>query len=106
MSPKQIIFVGYLAMLVLEAMKRHTKQQIRHCRYNHRILNFLKQILNPQSMNTFNGKWQLVWDTAVDIKLHSITGILSEWRPAFRADRREVILARIRIGHSFITHIY
>ena len=53
MSHKQIIFVGYLAMLVLEAMKRPTKQLSRHCRYSHRILNFLTQILNMQLINTF-----------------------------------------------------
>ena len=29
-------------------------------------------------------KWQLVWNTAVDNKLHSIKSILGEWRPAFR----------------------
>ena len=52
MSHKQIIFVGYLAMLVLEVMKRPSKQQSRHRRYNHRILNFLTQILNLQVINT------------------------------------------------------
>ena len=95
MSHKQIIFVGFLAMLVLEAMKRPTKQHNRHCRYSHRILNFLTQILNLQLINTFFNKWQLVWDTAVDNKLHSIKSILSEWRPALRIDRKEeVVLAR------------
>ena len=53
-----------------------------------------------------HNKWQLVWDTAVDNKLHSIKSILGEWRPAFRTDRKEVVLARLRIGHSFITHSY
>ena len=53
MSHKQIIFVGYLAMLVLEVMKRPTKQPNRYCRYSHRILNFLIQILNLQLINTF-----------------------------------------------------
>ena len=106
MSLKQIIFVGYLAMLVLEVMKSPTKQQSRHCRYNHRILCFLTHILNLQLINTFLNKPQLVWNTAVDNKLHSIKSILGEWRPAFRADRKEVVLARLRIGHGFITHSY
>ena len=53
MSHKQIIFVGYLAMLVLKVMKRPTKQQSRHCRYNHQILNYLTQILNLQLINAF-----------------------------------------------------
>ena len=52
-------------------------------------------------------KWQFVRDTAVDNKLRSIKSILGERRPAFRTDRKEeVLLARLRIGHSFITHSY
>ena len=62
-----------------------------------------KPAINKYLLN----KWQLVWNTAVDNKLHSIKSILGEWRPAFRADRKEeVVLARLRIGHSFITHSY
>ena len=47
-----------------------------------------------------------MWNSAVDDKLHSIKSILGEWRPAYRTDRKEVVLARLRIGHSFITHYY
>ena len=62
-----------------------------------------KPAINKYLLN----KWQLVWNTAVDNKLHSIKSTLSEWRPALRADRKEeVVLARLRIGHSFITHSY
>ena len=62
-----------------------------------------KPAINKYLLN----KWQLVWDTAVDNKIHSIKSILGEWRPAFRIDRKEeVVLARLRIGHSFITHSY
>ena len=44
---------------------------------------------------------------SVDNKLHFIKSMLGKWRPAFRADRKEeVVLARLRIGHSFITHSY
>ena len=42
-----------------------------------------KQINNKYIFN----KWQSVWDTAVDNKLHSIKPVLSEWRPAYRMDR-------------------
>ena len=43
----------------------------------------------------------------MDNKLHYIKSILGEWRPAFKADRKEeVVHARLRIGHSFITHSY
>ena len=62
-----------------------------------------KPAINKYLLN----KWQLVWDTAVDNKLHSIKSILGECRPAFRTDRKEeVVLSRLRIGHSFITHSY
>ena len=62
-----------------------------------------KPAINKYLLN----KWQLVWNTAVENKLHSIKSILGEWRPVFRADRKEeVVLARLRIGHSFITHSY
>ena len=48
-----------------------------------------------------------MWDTAVDNKLHSIKPILSEWRPAYRMDRKEeVVLTRLRIGHSYATHSF
>ena len=60
-----------------------------------------KPAINKYLLN----KWQLVWDTAVDNKLHSIKSILGEWRPALRTDRK-IVLARLRIGHSFITHSY
>ena len=62
-----------------------------------------KPAINKYLLN----KWQLVWNTAVDNKLHSIKSILGKWRPAVRTDRKEeVILARQRIGHNFITHSY
>ena len=62
-----------------------------------------KPAINKYLLN----KWQLVWDTAVDNKLHSIKSVLGEWRPAFRTDRKEeAVLARLRIGHTFISHIY
>ena len=48
-----------------------------------------------------------MWDTAVNNKLHSIKPVLSEWRPAYRMDRKEeVVLTRLRIGHSYATHSY
>ena len=47
-----------------------------------------------------------MWDTAVD-KLHSIKPILSEWRPAYKLDRKEeIVLTRLRIGHSYATHSF
>ena len=82
MSHKQIIFVGYRAMLVLEVMKRPAKSALSLQPSNLKLLyTDFKPAIN---------KWQLVWNTAVDNKLHSINSILGEWRPAFRADRKEL----------------
>ena len=39
-----------------------------------------KPIINEYRFN----KWQSVWDTAVDNKLHSIKPVLREWQPAYR----------------------
>ena len=40
-------------------------------------------------------------------KLHSIKPSLGEWQPNYRIDRKkEVTSARLRIGHTFITHSF
>ena len=39
-------------------------------------------------------------------KLHSIKPSLGEWQPSYRIDRKKVNLARLRIGHTFITHSF
>ena len=60
------------------------------------------------SINTFvHNKWQMSWNAAVFNKLHSIMPSLGEWQPNYRIDRKEeVTLARLRIGHTFITHSF
>ena len=47
------------------------------------------------------------WNAAVSNKLHSIKPSLGEWQPNYRIDRKEeVTLARLRTGHTFITHSF
>ena len=60
------------------------------------------------SINTFvHNKWQMSWNAAVLNKLHSIKPSLGEWQPNYRIDRKEeVILARLRIVHTYITHSF
>ena len=60
------------------------------------------------SINTFvHNKWQMSWNAAVFNELHSIKPSLGEWQPNYRIDRKEeVTLARLRIGHTFITHSF
>ena len=62
-----------------------------------------KTIMNKYLFN----KWQSVWDTAVDNKLHSIKPVLSEWQPAYRMGHKdEIVLTRLGTGHSYATHSY
>ena len=47
------------------------------------------------------------WNAAVLNKLHPVKPSLGEWQPNYRINRKEeVTLARLRIGHTFITHSF
>ena len=53
--------------------------------------------------------WQQSWSDPANQnnKLFTIKPGLGEWPPGLRTNRREeIILARLRIGHSYITHSY
>ena len=53
--------------------------------------------------------WQQSWSDPANHnnKLFTIKPDLGEWLPGLRTNRREeIILARLRIGHSYITHSY
>ena len=50
-------------------------------------------------------QWQNEWNQHTDNKLHSIKPIISDWSPCYRENRRdEVVLARLRMGHTYVTH--
>jgi kelch-like protein 2/3 len=50
-------------------------------------------------------EWQKDWDTQVHNKLHSIQPTVGPWPSCLRESRREeIVLARIRIGHTHLTH--
>jgi ribonuclease HI len=52
-------------------------------------------------------KWQASWNDALNNKLHAIKPTLGEWTPSYRSVRREeVVIARIRLGHTHLTHSY
>ena len=58
------------------------------------------------SRYVFN-KWQERWSSCLNNKLYNIKPILGEWQPSFRPYRREeVVLSRLRIGHTYITHSF
>ena len=51
--------------------------------------------------------WQREWDTAVNNKLHAIKPLIGEQLSAYRSVRRdEVVLSRLKLGHSYLTHSY
>ena len=52
-------------------------------------------------------KWQSYWDLKRNNKLHSIQPTISKYKHANRKSRREeIILTRLRIGHTRLTHVY
>ena len=51
--------------------------------------------------------WQREWDTAVNNKLHATKPLIGEQPSAYRSVcRDEVVLSRLRLGHSYLTHSY
>ena len=53
------------------------------------------------------GLWQMDWDQEVNNKLHSIKPKLGDLASAYRSVRRdEVLLCRLRIGHTRLTHSF
>lgn len=57
--------------------------------------------------NKIKESWQVEWDSDPHNKLHGVKPVLSEWRSARHRERfYEVILCRLRIGHTHLTHGY
>ena len=51
--------------------------------------------------------WQREWDTAVNNKLHATKPLIGEQPFAYRSIRRdEVVLSRLKLGNSYLTHSY
>ena len=63
--------------------------------------------LKPHIRKYFKDKWQTLWDESLPNKLHDIMPELGEWPEGCREHRREeIVLARARIGHTYLTHSY
>ena len=63
--------------------------------------------LKPIISKVLHKKWQQRWDMNIKIKIFQSHPTLAEWRPAFRASRREqVVISRLRIGHTRLTHAF
>ena len=51
--------------------------------------------------------WQSEWETVVNNKLHATKHLIGEQPSAYRSVRRdEVVLFRLKLGHSYLTHSY
>ena len=51
--------------------------------------------------------WQREWDTAVNNKLQAIKPLIGEQLSVYRSVRRdEVVLSRLKLGHSYLPHSY
>ena len=63
----------------------------------------------PLIYNFIQNVWQQSWSDSANQnnKLYTIKPGLGEWPPGLRTNRREeIVLARLRIGHSYFTHSY
>jgi ribonuclease HI len=58
-------------------------------------------------VNTYiNQCWQQSWDTEVNNKLHTIEPHLKPLKPYHLPRREELLIHRLRIGHTHLTHAY
>ena len=52
-------------------------------------------------------EWQTSWNNSIGNKLHDIKPTIGEYQSVVRIIRREeVVLARLRLGHTRVTHSY
>jgi ribonuclease HI len=70
-----------------------------------RDLPVLDTDLRPLFRGRLQAAWQDSWVRLQDNKLRSVKGGVGEWCTSFRSNRREeVVIARLRIGHTYLTH--
>ena len=51
--------------------------------------------------------WQDDWNGEVTNRLHSVKPVLRDWQSSYRRCRKdEVVLCRVHIGHTYLTHSY
>ena len=75
----------------------------------HTRLPFDKHIMNTILLinRYILNKWQILWNNSVGNKLFEIKPVIGQSQPVVRNVRQEeVVLARLRIGHTRITHSY
>ena len=72
-----------------------------------RPLPVLDKDLRPVLKQKLMDRWQISWSATDSNKLRSIKTTVSEWHTSSRSARREeVVLTRLRIGHTLFTHSF
>ena len=60
-----------------------------------------------QGIDLYIGKlWQLAWGVQVDNKLYSLRPCVGTNIPLCLSGRDEVVIKRLHIGHTFLTHCF
>ena len=101
-------YAGYQVTLESREMKWRTQQQKQHrtIHSTHFKIPFtdLKRTINIYTKQ----KWQNYWDNFQNNKLHEIMPQIgkSQKNQTKISRKEEIILSRLRIGHSHITHSY
>ena len=62
--------------------------------------------LKPCILNEINNSWQSFWDEQSSNKLQRLQPTVGTKRPRIRGRRRDVVIQRLRIGHTYLTHCY
>ena len=67
-----------------------------------------KLLISKPSINKYIlEEWQTSWNNSIGNKLHDIKPTFGEYQSVVRIIRREeVVLARLRLGHTRVTHSY
>ena len=61
----------------------------------------------PSINKSILDQWQTSWNNSIGNKLHEIKPIIGEHQPVVRNIRKEeVVLARLRLGNTRVTHSY
>ena len=53
-----------------------------------------------------NSVWQKSWDLQTNNKLHSVQPVIGKYKYGKLTRRDEVVIHRLRVGHSHLTHSY
>ena len=90
-----MFYVGYPAILALRAMKMQT------------LLPSLPWICLVPTLVYAKVIVNIDWNGEVANKLHYVKPVLVDWQSSYRRCRKDkVVLCRVRIGHTYLTHSY